>query len=271
MRHVMAMAIFGMMLSCGGDGSSGGSASSSPASSQIESAQESDAASGGTETMMRAATDAVTADGTNGETTASRPASEGDLPAAPPAPRAGFNFQGQIDVTVNLSLLPNASGQLSVSASGTVSGDNLSGSASYAVSVSCLTDCTFTDPASGQGATVSAGSGFTFQLDVAWTWTAPGDWSVTWTSSLSLSGLAATTSTEPATVSGDRQAAGSAVSTAGVKTWTYDASGTWTVSTSLHLVEIDTALPGGVTITIDGFPFGPYPWQEVLQIFGFVP
>jgi hypothetical protein len=260
---------------CGGNGSS---ATTGPTDSQKASAQQANAGGSSVEQTTDAANDAIVENGAPGSTTAKTGSSK--------ASTAGttINFQATVNVTVDLDALngsgqdafPNASGKFSVSATGTLSGDASAGEATYAVTVTWLTDGVFTDPVCGDSATIAAGSNWNYSLVVQWSKTDDLNWSIQATSDVSGSlNATVTANSKTWTVTGTvtRHASLSLSRTAGNYSFTFGIHGQRTIvvtdGTETHTVIITMNALDNITIEVDGTVFGPYTLTQVRAIFGF--
>lgn len=247
-----------------------------PKAAQKMQAQAADAGSSTVGQTVDVSTNAVVESGAPGSTSAKSGAAK--------TGGASVNFQASVSVTVNLDaqngsgqdLFPNASGQFSVAATGTLLGNASSGQITYAVHVVWLTDGVFVDPACGASATVASGSVLDYSLLVQWSVTDDQNWSIQATADV--------TGTADATVS------------AGGQTWTVNgsvahhasavfscAAGTYTLSFGVtdhrtlaisngsesHTVVITATALDHIVIEIDGVAFGPYTLAQVLWWFGF--
>jgi len=264
--------ILAVAAGCGGDGGGGGSTSSSPSNPQVSQAQQGQAASAPVSQATDAATEAILDGGIGGATT-----------SIPAAPAVGFNWQGSINITLDLDAAdsqgndryPNVTGRISVAASGTVTGTGSSGLAAYAVQVTTLTDVVYTDPYSASQGRIQAGASWSYGLDVSWTWTDSLHWSITTSSNALLSGLRASvtdgSSTVSATVNSTRDVAGSVSRSAGAISRSRSATAhteiTLTDGTTTHVIVIDTQGPTNIVITVDGVVLGPYTAAQVISSF----
>jgi hypothetical protein len=261
---------------CGGNGSS---ATTGPTDSQKASAQQADAGSSAVEQTMDASNDAIVENGAPGSTAAKTGSSS-------KASTAGttINFQASVNVTVDLDALndsgqdafPNATGKFSVSATGTLSGDATAGQATYAVTVTWLTDGTFTDPVCGDSATVAAGSNWNYSLVVQWSKTDDLNWSIQATSDVSGSlNATVTANAKTWTVTGNvtRHASLTLSRTAGNYSFTFGIHGQRTIvvtnGAETHTVIITLNALDNITIEIDGTVFGPYTLAQIRWWFGF--
>ena len=254
----------GMAIGCG---EGGGSSGASPTAQQKSMAQTGDAGSSTIELTNEAANDAVVESGAPGSTSAKSGSSKSY------AAGTTINYQATVNVTVDLNMLngqgqdafPNATGQFSVVANGAVNGNGMNGSATYDVTVTWVTDGVFTDPASGDVATVASGSNWTYDLSIQWNKVDDLNWSIQATSDVAGS-LNATvvhdgkTWTVTGTVA--RHAAASFSRTAGNYAWSFGINGSRTVvvtdGTETHTVVVSMSALDHITIEVDGVVYGPY-------------
>jgi hypothetical protein len=123
----------------------------------------------------------------------------------------------------------------------------------------------FTDPVSGDVATVASGSNWTYDLAIQWTKVDDLNWSIQATSDVSGS-LNATVVHEGKTwtVTGTvaRHAAAAFSRTAGNYAWSFGINGSRTVvvtdGTETHTVVVTMSALDHVTIEVDGVVYGPY-------------
>ncbi|HZE98261.1 MAG TPA: hypothetical protein VE981_14615 [Planctomycetota bacterium] len=263
-------------IGCGDGG--GSAATGGPSAAQKASAQQADAGSSGIEQTMDAANDAIVESGAPGSTTAKTGSSKSS------AAGTTINYQATVTVTVDLDMLngsgqdafPNASGQFSVSATGTLVGDPSAGQATYAVHVTWITDGHFTDPVCGDTATVAAGSNWNYSLLVQWAKTDDLNWSISATADVNGALNATVThNLKTWTVTGTvtRHAAASFSRTAGNYAFTFGINGTRTIivtdGTVTHTVISTMTALDHIMIEIDGVVFGPYTLAQIRWWFGF--
>jgi len=197
---------------------------------------------------------------------------------------ASISFQASVNVTVDLDaqngsgqdLFPNASGQFSVAATGTASGNSSDGQMSYAVHVVWLTDGSFTDPACGASATVAQGSVLDYTLVVHWHVQDDLNWSIQATANVTGSASGSVSAGGGSwTVSGSVTHHSSAVFScvAGTYSFTFSINDQRTLTISngseTHTVVITATAIDHIVIEVDGVSFGPYTLAQVLSVFGF--
>jgi hypothetical protein len=254
----------GMAVGCGGEG---GSSGAQPTQQQKSMAQTADAGSSAIELTNEAATDSVVEAGAPGSTSAKTGSSKSY------AAGTTINYQATVNVTVDLDVLngqgqdafPNATGKFSVVANGAVTGNGMNGTVTYDVTVTWVTDGVFTDPVSGDVATVASGSNWTYDLAIQWTKVDDLNWSIQATSDVSGS-LNATVLHEGKTwtVTGTvaRHAAAAFSRTAGNWAWSFGVNGSRTLvvtdGTETHTVVVTMSALDHVTIEVDGVVYGPY-------------
>ncbi|HLY10130.1 MAG TPA: hypothetical protein VKW04_12555 [Planctomycetota bacterium] len=264
-------------IGCGGTGS-GAAATGGPSASQQAQSQQADAGSSSIEQTMDASNDALVENGAPGSTSAKTGSSKSSTAGTT------INFQASVTLTVDLDALnssgqdayPNATGKFSVSATGTITGDSTAGEATYAVTVTWLTDGTFTDPVCGDSATIASGSTWSYSLVVQWSKTDDLNWAIQATADVN-GALNATVTHQKTTwtVTGTvtRHAALTFSRTAGTYGFTFGISGQRTVvvtnGTETHTVIITMSALDHILIEIDGVVFGPYTLAQIRWWFGF--
>ncbi len=261
-----------------GCGEGGGSSSGGPSAAQKSQAQQADAASSGMERTQDAANDAIVESGAPGSTAAKTNTAKSAKSTVT------IDYQATVTVTVDLDSLngsgqdafPNASGRFTVSATGTVNGDEFAGQATYAVHVAWITDGVFTDPVCGKSATIATGSNWNYSLVVQWSKTDDQNWSIQATADVN--GALNATLTEGAktwTVTGTvtRHASASFTNTAGTYAFTFSINGQRTVvvtdGTETHTVISTMTALDHIVIEIDGVAFGPYTLAQIRWWFGY--
>lgn len=260
-----------LALGCGESG--GGGSSGAPPAETASAAQKGNTAGNTATQTAQASSDALLSAGTNGATS-TKAQSDGAQ-----APSPTFNFQASVSVVVDFDMLnasgqdafPNVTGRLQVDATGSVTGDAVSGDALYTVQTNWLTDGVFTDPACGAQATVAAGSGLSYSLAVGWMYVDSLNWSVQASSDFSATRTATVTDDgETWTANGtvQRHAAWSVVRAAGAYTVTWSFTGQRTIvitdGVETHTVVVDVQALDRILITVDGVTYGPY---TALQIY----
>jgi hypothetical protein len=278
MRHAMTLtaALAAMTLTIGcGDSGGGSSSTGAPSAEQAQAVQLSDGASDASGQTMHAANDAILNAGSGGAV------------AAKGEPGAGlatgsFSFQANLNFTLDLDetdgagadRFPNATGQLKIVASGSVSGSGGAGSADYAVETTWLTEGVFTDPVSGCVAKMASGSGLSYSLHVEWNYVDELNWSINAESDLS--GNHSVTvidgaETFTATATGSRHVEASIARTPSSFTVVYSVTGTRTVTlsngTETHVVVVNVNGLDKITITVDGVVYGPYTAVQIRRFF----
>lgn len=193
----------------------------------------------------------------------------------------GFTFATSGTVTVDLDALntggtdryPNASGTFSVAYDSSGHGGPVLGSpvgsagiVAYTVTVTALSDCTFTDPRCSATTTIASGSSYSYEVEVAWNWTDASHWTLHGDVDLASSGVSGSGSrpgaTWTASLSGSRHAVSDLADNAGTLTLTRTVTADWTVdavrngtphTVVWHRPELDR-----IFITVDGTTYGPY-------------
>jgi hypothetical protein len=265
-----------LAVGCGEGGKS--SATVAPSVSQKAVAQQADSGSSGVEMSTDIANDAIVESGAPGATTAKTGQSKSSAKAT------SISYQASVTVTVDLDALngsgqdahPNATGSFSVAATGTLNGDEFAGEATYAVTVTWLTDGVFTDPVCGDSATIAAGSHWSYNLVVQWAKTDDLNWSIS--AVADVNGAANATVTHNGktwTVTGTvtRHATASFSRTAGNYAFSFGITGTRTIivtdGVETHTVIITMSALDHITIDVDGAVFGPYTLAQIRWWFGF--
>ena len=266
-------AVLALGLAVGCDSGPSGAA---PTGSQKAQAQTADAGSSAVEQTADIATDAVVESGASGSTTAKTSSAKAALTT--------INYQASVNVTVDLDALnssgvdafPNASGQFSVSATGTIVGDASAGEVTYAVHVAWITDGVFTDPVCNASATIASGSNWNYSLVIQWSRTDDLNWSIQAVADVT-GALSATVTNgvKTWTVTGTvtRHANATFSRTAGNYSFTFGVNGQRTVvisnGTETHTVIITTSALDHIVIEVDGVSFGPYTLAQIRWWFGF--
>lgn len=263
-----------------------------PSAATTATAQESNSAVEALSLSASIATDAIMSAGSGETVTTSDSESASTTktvaPVAsdqPQAAAAGFAFSTSGTVTVDLDALssgsdryPNASGTFSVAYDSSGNGGPVVGSpvgsagiVAYAVTVTALTNCTFTDPRCSAATTLASGSSYSYDVEVVWNWTDANHWTLHSDVDLASTGLSGA-GTRPgvtwtASLSGSRHARTGLTSTAGTLAITRTVTADWTVNTVRngvphavvwHRPELDR-----IFVTVDGATYGPYTVGEV--------
>lgn len=274
----MALALAAAMAVGCGDGGGKSSGGAQPSASQKAVAQQADSGSGAIEQSTDIANDAIVESGAPGATTAKTGVSKSSAKATT------ISYQASVTLTVDLDALngsgqdahPNATGSFSVSATGTLSGDASAGEATYAVTVTWLTDGVFTDPVCGDSATIKSGSNWNYTLVVQWAKTDDLNWSISAVADVNGSLNATVTHNGKTwTVTGTvtRHASASFSRTAGNYAFSFGINGTRTIivtdGVETHTVIVTMTALDHITIDVDGTVFGPYTLAQIRAYFGF--
>ena len=259
---ILAMLV--LSAGCGGDGGS----DAGPTDQQIFLVQKSTAATGAVAQVFEAANAGVLAGG-SGSSSNPGPHAVPVYPGATPA----FDYAAQVDVVLDFDALdadgndtfPNASGQIHVTATGTLTGTAEAGDASFSVTVDADTDVITTNPDSGTQITIPAGASWSYLLTVVWSVTDTDNWTVTATATATVDVQDVTvddgTTILTIDVLGQREVISSFTRTAGKLTHERSFEGSLTTSvddgTSVETVVILFDKPGKVTISVLGQVFGP--------------
>jgi hypothetical protein len=258
-----------------GEGGSGGS-KITPNETQQAQAQVADAGSAGTEVSMDAANDALVEAGAPGSTTAKTGATTLSTGGT------SIDYHASVTLTVDLDMLngsgqdkyPNASGKFTVAANGSIVGDAFAGEITYDVTVTWITDGTFTDPVCEKSLTVNSGSHWSYSLKIVWTKVDELNWSIQADAQVdhAVSGVV-TKGPKSWTVSGTltRHASVSFTRVAGAYTFSWGINGERTVIVSdgveTHTVVFTMSALDHVVVTVDGVAFGPYTAAQVWWFF----
>ena len=271
-----AILVVGLAAGCGGSGGSGGdAASSAPAPSPVEktSAQTANAAATSVSQTQDAANNALVESGAPGSTSAS----SGSTKSATAV--TTINYQASVTVTVDLGVLnssgqpayPNASGQFTVVANGTVTGNAAAGEVTYNVTITWITDGHFSDPSCGVSATVAAGSTWSYSLLIQWTKVDDLNWSIQASSDVNGSlNATVTENLKTWTVTGTvtRHASLSFSQTAGNYAFAFSINGQRTLvitdGTVTHTVVVTMTALDHIVIEVDGVVYGPYTLAQIL-------
>jgi len=251
---------------------------SDPNAAELGLLREGSAAAGALADAMDASSEAVVADGSGG---LQKSADGRKDPVT-------FAFQGSVLAVVTLPNTdhPNATGEVTVTATGSVVGDQTDGSVSYSVAfeVTSPAGLTFTDPSTGATATVPQHTSLSYDLDVMWlNDSGANQWvradAVATLPSVQVA-LSNGVTTVTATVSGQRtghvgygvESGAAFIELSGASEW----DATWTRNAVAHAVHVDATvdiagLPlSTVYVTIDGVTYGPYTILGILARWGIV-
>jgi hypothetical protein len=273
-----AALVLSLAVGCGEGG--GTSATGGPSAAQKASSQTADAGSQAVEKTTDASNDAIVEAGAPGSTSSKTGVPSGASGTA----GTTINFQGAVNVTVDLDVLnssgqdafPNATGRFSVAANGTVNGNGLAGSVTYAVTVTWITAGVFTDPVCGDVATIASGTHWNYSLAVQWAKTDDLNWSISATADVNGALTAVVTHlarTWDVTGTVIRHAALSFSRAAGNYSFTFGINGQRTVVITdggeIHTVISTMSALDHIVIEIDGVAFGPYTLAGLIWWFGF--
>jgi hypothetical protein len=272
-----AILVVGLAVGCG-SGGGGGSPAPAPSPTQKSAAQTASAGSSSMAQTQDAANDAIVESGAPGSTSAKTGSSKSSTAGTT------INYQASVNVTVDLDMLnssgqdafPNASGKFTVAANGTVTGDSMAGQVTYDVHVTWITDGRFTDPVSGNTATVASGSNWNYSLVIQWAKTDDLNWSIQATSDVNGAlNATVTQGLKTWTVTGTvtRHASVAFSRTAGNYSFTFGINGQHVIvitdGTETHTVITTMTALDHVMIEIDGVAFGPYSVAQILWWFAF--
>jgi len=264
--------------------------SAAPSAVTATTAQEASSATEALSLSSSIATDAILSAGsgqmveTSGSESAQSTTSVGA--SASLADADGFSFSTSGIVTVDLDAFatgggdryPNASGTFSVAYDSSGSGGPVVGSpvgsagiVAYAVTVTALSDCTFTDPRCNAATTIAAGSSYQYDVEVTWNWTDANHWTLQSDVDLASSGLSGSGSradtTWSASLSGARHALTALGYNAGTLSLTRTVTGDWTINTVKnsvpHVVIWHRPALDRIFITVDGTTYGPYTVEQL--------
>lgn len=256
---------------CGGTG--GGNASLMVSDEARRAAQVAAPAVSAADLAVQAANDDIVDTGNPGTTSAK---------VASPSPTS-IQYSSALHLTVDLAMTdaydqpkyPGASGLLDVSASGTINVSGGSGTATYMVTLQAMTDLSFTDPVSGDSASIAPGAEWAYSLMIHWEHQDGNTWSISAESQDTLGGVAFTThhGTEvvTGTLAGNRHETVTFAKTAGVFGRTASVTADWTVtftdSTGIHTVTLHVDARDSIMITVDGIAYGPLTRAQVVVLF----
>ena len=262
-----AVLMVGMAVGCG----EGGSSSGAPSAAAKAEGQKANTASSTVAKTEEAATNALIESGAPGATSGKTQKAY--------AAGTTINYQASVTVTVDLDMLndagqdafPNATGQFTASANGTVIGDAMNGEVTYNVSVEWITDGVFTDPACGATATIATGSDWNYSLRIQWAKTDDLNWSISAVSDVNGALNATvvhdgTTWTVTGTVT--RHASLSLSRTNGNYAFSFGIQGEHTVVVTngieTHTVISTMKALDHIVIEVDGVTYGPYTLAQIL-------
>lgn len=261
---------------------------SAPPASASATAQEANSAIEALSLSTTIATDAILTAGsgqsvdTSDQETASSSTSSALLTISAVAADAdGFTFATSGTVTVDLDATgaggadrhPHATGTFSVVYDSSGNGGPVIGSpvgsagiVAYTVTVTALSDCTFTDPRCNATATIATGSSYTYEVEITWNWTDAEHWTIQSDVDLASPGLVGSGSrpgvTWSADLSGSRHALTMLSYNTGTLSLTRTVTADWTVETVRngvpHTVVWHRPALDRIFITVDGTTYGPY-------------
>lgn len=260
-------------------------APSTPPATATATAQEANSAIEALSLSTTIATDAILSAGSGQTVTTSDKQGASSTSASLTADADGFTFSTSGTVTVDLDATgpggdrhPNASGTFSVAYDSSGNGGPVIGSpvgsagiVAYTVTVTALTDCSFTDPRCQATTTITSGSSYTYEVEITWNWTDANHWSIQSDVDLASSGLSGSGSrpgvTWSATLSGSRRALTALGYNAGTLSLTRTVTADWTVATVRngipHTVVWHRPALDTIFITVDGTTYGPYTVGQV--------
>ena len=273
-RGFMAAAAALILTGCGGDS---GSDDSGPTDQQIFLVQRSSEASSALTRIYEATSKAILASGSGTPTPG--PHAVPVYPGATPA----FDFAANVDVLLDFDALdidgndsdPDASGQVRVTATGTLTGDETAGTATFSASVVVEADLTLDNTDSDVETSVPAGASWSYILEVEWTATDSKNWSVTAiaTTSVDVQDVVVDDGVEPVTVdtTAERIVTSSFSRTNGKVSHERLFEGSMTTSVddgeTVETVDFEWTKPGRVRISVVGHVFGPLNEGQVRSLF----
>ncbi len=256
---------------------------SAPPAGASATAQESNSAIEALTLSSTIATDAILSNGSGQTVTTSdkETASSGGAGSSLTADADGFTFATSGTVTVDLDATtpggadrhPYATGTFSVAYDSSGNGGPVVGSpvgsagiVAYTVTVTALSNCTFTDPRCTATTTIATGSSYTYEVEITWNWTDAEHWTIHSDVDLASSGLSGNGTRPGVTWSAQLSGSRHAVSTLGYNAGTWSLTRTvtadWTVNTVRngipHTVVWHRPALDRVFITVDGTTYGPY-------------
>jgi hypothetical protein len=266
----------------GGDDAS---STSAPPATATATAQEANSAIEALSLSSTIATDAILTSGSGQAVTTSDKEGASTASASLAADADGFTFATSGTVTVDLDAVgpggdrhPNASGIFSVAYDSSGNGGPVVGSpggtagiVAYTVTVTAMSDCTFTDPRCQAATTITTGSSYTYEVEITWNWTDADHWTIQSDVDLASSGLSGSGSrpgvTWSATLSGSRRALTALSYNAGTLASTRTVTADWTVDTVRngipHTVVWHRPSLDRIFISVDGTTYGPYTVAQV--------
>jgi hypothetical protein len=268
------IAILALPAGCGGGGGDSG-----PSDQQIFLVQKSADASGAISAVLEAANEGILAANPNSGSPAPGPHAVPVFPGATPA----FDFAAAIDETFDFDALdadgndrfPDSSGQIHVTATGTQTGDEFAGTATFTATVDVDVDVVTTNPDTGVVTTVPAGASWSYVLFVEWTMTDSENWAVTATATTSVNVPDVTVDDAGVIVTvdvvGDREVISSRARTNKKSSHSRSFSGSVTNSvddgTTVETVVFEFTKPGHVTISVLSTQFKNLSEEELLATF----
>lgn len=253
---------------------------SAPPVAATATAQEANSAVEALSLSSTIATDAILSAG-SGQAVTTSDKEGASSSASATADDDGFTFATSGTVTVDLDATgpggadrhPHASGMFSVAYDSSGNGGPVLGSpvgsagiVAYAVTVTALSDCIFTDPRCSATATIASGSSYTYDVEVTWNWSDAGHWTIQSDVDLATGNLAGNGSrpgvTWSAVLGGSRHAFTALAYDAGTLSFTRTVTADWTVDTVRngipHTVVWHRPALDRIFITVDGTTYGPY-------------
>jgi hypothetical protein len=267
------------------DGASAPPATAPPATATTA-AQEANSAVEALSLSSTIATDAILSAGSGQSVaTSDKETASSTTSAAVSADAEGFTFATTGMVTVDLDAMgpsgdryPHATGTFSVAYDSSGNGGPVIGSpvgsagiVAYNVTVTALSNCTFTDPRCNATATIASGSSYTYEVEITWNWSDADHWTaqsdvVLASSALSVSG-SRPGATWSAALSGSRHAFTALGYNAGTLSLTRTVTADWTVDTMRngipHIVVWHRPALDRIFVTVDGTTYGPYTLAQV--------
>lgn len=257
-----------------------------PPATATATAQEANSAVEALSLSSTIATDAILSAG-SGESvdTSDKETASTTTSASASADADGFTFATTGTVMVDLDAIgpsgdryPHATGTFSVAYDSSGNGGPVVGSpvgsvgiVAYTVTVTALSDCTFTDPRCSATATIATGSSYTYEVEITWNWTDAEHWTLQSDVDLASAGLSGNGSrsgvTWSADLSGSRHAFTALSYTTGTLSLTRTVTADWTVDTMRngvpHTVIWHRPALDRIFITVDGTTHGPYTLSQL--------
>ncbi|MBI4563437.1 MAG: hypothetical protein HY716_01920 [Planctomycetes bacterium] len=269
-----------LMGGCGGDSGGGGGLGTATATdgNQVFLVQQASNAGRAVDTATQVVNDSILGGVAGALTSSGTPSASMSMSFT-----ASFSFSSQLDLTLDLDAengagedrFPNASGVIEVTAVRTVDGTMASGEAVHAVSATAGSDLVFTNPGTGETATIPEGSSWSWMLTITWSRTDSMNCSMLATAEVTVQIenmiLDNGTDTLTADVEGSRTINHTLDRTDGEWSHTRSIEGLFTITlddgVAVNTVVIEILGFNEYLVTINGEEFGPLTAVEVWALF----